>query len=94
VSRKQNEALAKGARQMNSKQFHNLTNGTKIQITNRSGDDVAQGVIVKSSEYTNRGSLVHFNKIKITEAASDSGWAKYVKRPAQNGFIIENVTVI
>ena len=79
---------------MNAKQFHNLTHGTKIQITSRNGDDIAQGIIVKSSEYTNRGSLVNFNKIKITEAATDSMWAKYVKRPAQNGFIIENVTVI
>lgn len=79
---------------MNVKQFHNLPNGTKIQITSRSGDDVAQGVTVKCQEYTNRGSLVTFSKIKITETASDSGWAKYVKRGAQAGFSAEHVTVI
>lgn len=79
---------------MNAKQYHNLPNGTKIQITSRSGDDTAQGAIVKCQEYNTRGSLVTFNKVKITEAAVDSTWAKYLKRPAQAGFSIEHMTVI
>lgn len=79
---------------MNARQFHNLPNGTKIQIASRSGDDIAQGVTVKCQEYTNRGSLVTFSKIKITEAAADSSWAKYTKRGPQAGFSADHVTVL
>lgn len=79
---------------MNSKQFETLANGTKIQITSRSGDDVAQGVIVSATEYSRYGSLVKYNRVKITDAPADSGWAKYLNRKAQHGFSIEHMTAI
>ncbi len=79
---------------MNVKQFHSLVNGTQIQITSRSGDDVAYGRIVNCQEYNNRGSLVNFNKLKITEATADGMWAKYLKRPAQAGFSAEHMALL
>lgn len=79
---------------MNAKQFQNLPHGTKILIPSRSGDDTAQGIIIKCQEYNTRGTLVTFNKIKIIGAAVDSSWAKYVKRGPQAGLFIETITVI
>jgi hypothetical protein len=78
---------------MNASQFHSLVHGTKIQIAARSdAQDTASGYIVKCSEYNSRGSLITWNKIKITDAEPYSVWHKYIKRPPQE-FAVQNVTL-